>query len=384
MINKFFVHGYKSLLEVELNPKKLNILVGANACGKSSILQTMLLLRQSAKGARDVSKLELSGELFEAGTTRDALNPEARASGINILIENEEFSSEATFSTKSTGQDYLRQLEATSALQLPNALVNETGDGFAYLSAERIGPRVVYPLPMPNSMLAGPIGMHGEFTTAFLARCQQSNTTPALDWYNLLTKAAEFMPEDLILDEGAKANLTRLDLVTNRIMAWLFPGAEFDATEHSVSDSAQLSYLRDPSGVRSPVRPTHMGFGLTFTLPVIAATVAMKQNGLLLIENPEAHLHPTSQSRIGSFLALAARDGAQSFIETHSDHVINGIRLAVKGKLINSEDVKFFYFRKRLRNDSTRVTNLSIFDDGRIDKWPEGFFDQIAKDLSRL
>lgn len=383
MITEFGIHGYKSLLDVKLRPKRLNILVGANACGKSSVLQTLLLLRQSLKGGSQVSTLELSGGLFEAGTTRDVLNPEAR-SGIKVSISAEGASSEVTFSAEPSGTGDSRLLTATSALQLPSALLDETGEGFSYLSAERVGPRVVYQLPMPGSMLAGPVGMHGEFTTAFLARCRQSNRVPHSSWFDLLSKTARFMPEDLCLDDGSEANLTRLDLVANQILAWLLPGAEFDATEQSATDSARLSYFRDPSDTRSSVRPTHMGFGVTYTLPVIAAALAMRKDGLLLIENPEAHLHPSSQSRAGTFLALAASDGAQIFVETHSDHVINGVRLAVKGGLIAPEDVKFHYFRKRAQNEATFVTELSVSGDGHISDWPDGFFDQIARDLSRL
>ncbi len=381
MLTSYIVRGYKSLLDVNLSPARLNVLVGGNACGKSSLLQTMLLLRQSAYTDGTVSSLQLSGGLFEAGTARDVLHPEA-GGGIELTIASDERTSHtATFVA---AEPEARQLASQSPLTISGPLLDLSGENFAYLNAERIAPKLLYQLPIPGATLSGSVGMHGEFTAAFLARCQESNRAPPADWYELLSKTAQFMPEDLMIDEDSKRNLTRLDRVAEAIVGWIIPGIDFQTSEHAAIDTAQLLYVRDPSGTRTLVRPTHMGFGVTYTLPVIASALGIANSGLLLIENPEAHLHPSSQSRIGVFLAIAASVGAQTFIETHSDHVINGIRLAVKGGLIAHSDVKFYFFTRPVNGDSTTVTELLVTPEGRVSAWPEGFFDQIERDLSRL
>lgn len=383
MITEYSIAGYKSLRDVQLRPARLNVLVGANACGKSSVLQILLLLRQSVTNGPAIETIQLSGGLFEAGTARDVLSPEARA-GMRLAVGTYDFRSEAFFSPESRHEGDIRELRASGLFRLPDTLLDETRGRFAYLNAERIGPRAVYQLPRPRDMLSGHVGMHGEFTAAFLARCRQTNRATPVDWYQLLEKAAIEMPEDLLLDEGSPRNLARVDLAAKQILAWIVPGSDFEATEQSFTDSAQLAYVRDPSRTKSLVRSTHMGFGLTYTLPVITATVALQNTGLLLVENPEAHLHPTSQSRIGTFLGLAASSGMQIFAETHSDHVVNGIRLAVKYKLIPAKDVKFYFFRKVPEDDSSSVAEITLSDDGSVSSWPEGFFDQIERDLSRL
>ena len=83
-------------------------------------------------------------------------------------------------------------------------------------------------------------------------------------------------------------------------------------------------------GIRSEwTRAPNAGFGISYALPIVVAALRAAAGGLLLVENPEAHLHPAGQSRIGGFLARVAADGVQVFVETHSDHVLNGIRVAV-------------------------------------------------------
>lgn len=92
-------------------------------------------------------------------------------------------------------------------------------------------------------------------------------------------------------------------------------------------------------------RPANTGFGLSSALPIIVAGLSTDAGGTLLIENPEAHLHPAAQSRMGAFLALVAGAGVQVFVETHSDHILNGIRrAAVVDKSIVCEDVVVHFF----------------------------------------
>ncbi|WP_218020750.1 AAA family ATPase [Nocardia grenadensis] len=127
------------------------------------------------------------------------------------------------------------------------------------------------------------------------------------------------------------------------------------------------------------IRPINTGFGVSYALPVIVAGLLTQPGDMLLLENPEAHPHPAGQSRLGQFLSRVAGSGVQVVIETHSDHVLNGARLAVaEAESLQAGDMVVHYF------DRDGVAPIQINDKGELDHWPSGFFDQIESDLGRL
>jgi len=104
---------------------------------------------------------------------------------------------------------------------------------------------------------------------------------------------------------------------------------------------------------------------------------------LLLIENPEAHLHPKGQSRLAELIALAANSGIQVIIETHSDHIFNGIRKAVAFNKIKKEKAALFFFELDESNSSS-ATEINLSDKGRVLNYKKGLFDQFDDDLDAL
>ena len=132
-------------------------------------------------------------------------------------------------------------------------------------------------------------------------------------------------------------------------------------------------------------RPVHTGFGLTQVLPIVAAALSADRDDLLLIENPEVHLHPAGQAAMGEFMAEVASAGVQVVVETHSDHVLNGIRRAVRSGTLPPEGAALHFFRPRGEDEQDRIPQVQspLLDaEGNIDSWPEGFFDQFDKDMS--
>jgi len=89
---------------------------------------------------------------------------------------------------------------------------------------------------------------------------------------------------------------------------------------------------------------------------------------------------------MGELISRAAAAGAQVVVETHSDHVLNGVRVAVHGGIIEPESVALHYFT-RVEEEGrvhSSVESPVIDRNGRLDKWPEGFFDEWDKSLERL
>jgi predicted ATPase len=393
MISNITIDGYKSLVgPIRLDTSNLNVLVGANASGKSSILQILLLIRQSASKEGIVDGLRLTGQLYEAGTAQDVLHPEA-GHKISVRIQSANTLVDWTFSYDRASDvgAATRLLKSRNSSRAPAQLYQDY-NVFAYLNAERVGPRVSHPLPPEEALLAGAVGKHGEYTAAVLARSASGRVIAG--WVPFPPNSSESISAPLIkgpslidgLDVREQVENTggRIDLLSNIMLNWIIPGAIFTANENSSVDSAAIRYVRDPHHTKTEVRSTHIGFGLSYTLPIIVAALSLTIDGMLLVENPEAHLHPYSQSRIGVFLALMAAAGRQIFVETHSDHVINGIRLAIKRGVISNEAVKINFLERLDNENRSNLIQIRSDANGRLDKWPSGFFDQIENDLSRL
>ena len=141
-----------------------------------------------------------------------------------------------------------------------------------------------------------------------------------------------------------------------------------------------------PHGNTNEYRATNVGFGLTYTLAILVAVLSARPGTVLAIENPEAYLHPRGQVRIATLLARAAAAGVQVILETHSDHVLNGIRLAVFDGILPPEATCLHFFERRVTPETIYHTYSTpkIDADGRLDHWPEGFFDEYEQSLGRL
>jgi predicted ATPase len=84
---------------------------------------------------------------------------------------------------------------------------------------------------------------------------------------------------------------------------------------------------------------------------------------------------------MGQFLANVALAGVQVIVETHSDHVLNGIRRSVKEEELKPEQVNIHFFRPRSK-DTPQIISPQLDRFGNLDAWPDGFFDQFDKDMN--
>lgn len=208
------------------------------------------------------------------------------------------------------------------------------------------------------------IGSQGEYTAYFLSMYGQ---------------------EDIVQSQLAHPSQKSLNLKL-QVEAWI--GEVSPGTKITIQDSKELDIvdLKYSSGSSYLHRATNVGFGISYTLPIIVAILASKPGTLILLENPEAHLHPKGQAKIGELIALAASCGIQVILETHSDHILNGIRLTVHRGKLDPNDVQLHYFqRQETRGEfHTEVISPKMDRHGRIDRWPDGFFDEWDKSLEAL
>ncbi len=356
------IRNFKCFDKVDVSLKPLTVLSGINGIGKSSFMQSLLLLRQSMLEPGESPKARLNGSLISLGYADDVLYEQAENDD-SIEFTLGDASQSATFSF--AYKKGAKTLEPSKPLPTAKE-ISLFGRDFYYLNAERIGLRTAFDSLDFGGSRFNPIGNAGEYCAWLLA-----------------THERRPIGSDLLMHSQEPINELR-----SQVEAWLSeigqtPRIHLD--EHNSMDlvSMQFSFMREgiPSG---NYRPTNVGFGLTYTLPIFVAALLAKPGGVLLIENPEAHLHPKGQSAMGRFLSRVAASGIQVIIETHSDHLLNGIRIATKKSVIKANDVVLHFFNRELGALSTTVTTPQLDENGRLDQWPEGFFDEWENGLAEL
>src|SRR5690606_7763774 len=132
-------------------------------------------------------------------------------------------------------------------------------------------------------------------------------------------------------------------------MSEISPGTQIDIQTHADMDLMSLRFSFE--GTNS-FRSTNVGFGITYTLPILVALLSSKPGALVLLENPEAHLHPRGQVKMGELISRAASADIQVIVETHSDHVLNGIRIAARQGLIDPDHVALHFFQRLAEGSS--------------------------------
>lgn len=372
MLTRIDLRHFKCFELLHLPLSSLTLLSGLNASGKSSILQGLVLLHQTMREHEWSTRLMLNGEAIRLGTVSDVVDKVYGRQSFEIGVGDDEqtyswtFVGERSEMSMVVGQvvigDVLYSQPARLRYLFPPEINSDTTSvakrlrGLTYITAERVGPREVYSLEdRQSSMVVGPAGEHA---------------VSVLQWGR-----DEHVIESLALP-GVPT--TRLRQVEER-MRTFFPSLTMLLQQVPYANAVTLG-LRTSDDTDFH-RPIHAGFGLTQVFPIVVAALSATKGDILLVENPEVHLHPGGQSLIGQFLSEVAQSGVQVIIETHSDHVLNGIRRAVKANRLFPEQVAIHFFRKRAAGLAQAVSP-QLDSSGNIDHWPEGFFDQTDKDAS--
>ena len=367
MIETLTLENFKSLKNQTFHFNNLTLFTGLNSMGKSSVLQSLLLMRQSYENNMLPNVgLSLVGKYVTIGNGSDLLFVNADNELIKYQIHWT--ASELSASFKSIQNSNL--LPITKGFVFSENCFKESlfTTSFQYLSAERIAPKSSFAVSDYDINSLNSIGKTGEFTAHFIA---EKGLKPLV-----ITKLKHH-----------KANTDNLIDNINAWMSEITPGTRVVASVLPEINQASLHYKFETADyVTKPFRPENVGFGLTYVLPVVTAVLGAKKGDLLLIENPESHIHPAGQSALAKLIAIAAENGVQLLIESHSDHFLNGLRIAVKNQIISNNKIALFYLSRDLlsSNHCVEVKQPRIAVDGRIDEWPKGFFDEWDKSLDEL
>lgn len=374
MLARLDLQFFKCFELLRLPLGSLTLLSGGNASGKSSVLQALVLLHQTMREHEWSTRLLLNGASIRMGTVTDVVDKvNGRYTFVIGVVDDERlyqwaFTGERSEMSMAVDRvtvgdvtneksELLRYLLPPDVDDTATSLANRLR-GLTYITAERVGPREVYPLE--DRQIVTVVGPAGEHAASVL---HQGRDEQVLDGLTL--------PE---------VPTTRLRQVEER-MHTFFPGCGLAVQQVPQTNAVTLG-LRTSTDTDFH-RPIHAGFGLTQVLPIIVAALSATAGDIILIENPEVHLHPAGQALMGQFLTDVARAGVQVIVETHSDHILNGIRRSVRAGKLLPDHVAIHFFRPRSA-DAAQVISPQLDSSGNIDTWPEGFFDQFDKDTSHF
>ncbi len=368
MIAGFRIERFKRYLKKELPMRELTVLAGGNSAGKSAFLQCLLLFRQASVAGGRSDWVELNGPFgLSLGEARDVLHTEAELSeGVALAVIDPQ-GKHYGIAFRASGDHRSRRLIIESKPgRFPDSLAGNRRS-FVYLGADRLGPRDVFEaVSLDHDDLN--VGPRGEAVAQVLSQLDSSVVREALVHPETKARGArQALP--------AQAELWLSDIVAPM---------HLDARWVDGTNVITLRFRRP--GFRSEwERPSNVGFGVSYALPIIVGGLSVSEGGMLLVENPEAHLHPRGQSNIGAFLARVAASGVQVILETHSDHVLNGIRRAVAAeRVLDSRQAVLHFFDAEGAEGEPSIERVEIRPDGELSARPERFFDQHKADLSAL
>lgn len=358
MLNIINLENFKCFSDVSLELGNITVLAGANAAGKSSVIQAMLLWDYSNKfidryGGKAGDKSIDIDDVFDiqVGAPRALVsqNPVEKGEGdfsIEICDEN-------------NSHKFVYEINKISPLELKIMHCADVSNiNMQYLNAERIGPRTMHSAKIKNKINSN--GDNAPYLIEIGDKTERKVAASLTDASDISNKFSYYVEKwmSAILGE------VQIDVQTDYNKA--------------ITEMRFRNSLTDMGVV-----PTLTGFGISFILPVVVSGLwaSTENNSVLIIENPEAHLHPAAQSNIGKFLALLADCGVQVVIETHSEHVIDGIRYQLA--CLERTDRAVIHFMEN-RGTCIDVNTIHLSQNGELTMWPKGFFDQKQLDLRDL
>ena len=376
------MENFKCYERLDLPCASLTVLTGYNSAGKSTAMQPLLLMAQALRGPANDRQISLNGDLVCLGTEGDVLRDGAATPSFSLGVRSGsesirwQFGGRRNRSTRGlvqlSGLEYVRDGRRMTPVagRAPRRVWPAVGGtssplasairGMAFISAARALHLEVFPVPRAPFHSEGDVGAMGEY---------------APYWY------LEYADEEVAMARRHPTNDG--ETVRVQVDAWLgelFPGMVASADRLAPDAPVRLTFRLTKSSSRA--RPANVGFGLSYAFPMLVALLTKPVGSIVVVDSAESHLHPRAQSAVGRFLARMAGAGLQIFVETHSDHLLSGIRLAVREGLLKPEDVALHFFGQGGRVG--QVTTLALDRSGAISDWPDGFFDQAERDLAVL
>ena len=361
-IEKILLKNFKCHNHFEMELKRLNILTGSNAAGKSSLVQSILLAFKSWENCekKQVNTNKVFG--VNLGIPISIVSEDLEEKDIEIGLFTDGIANRLVLGLPKDNEEiYFNIINYEEIVERKTHDCNLDKLRLFFLNAERQGPRIVSVI---QDIVPFSVGNTGENTGYILSE---------MDKFQKLSGHFK-LPKDL--------RIAAIDRFSANCEEWLNFVIPQTKLQYSVDIERNITTLKMQNQGEFHL-PVATGFGITYVLPIIVQALAASliTNSILIIENPEAHLHPLSQSRLGKFLALVSANGVQIILETHSEHIVDGCRIQAARETMCS-DAQVLFFEKK--ENTSMCNRIEIMNNGELEGWPEGFFDQKRQDLREL
>jgi predicted ATPase len=395
-IESITVAGFKSIVdETTIAIKPLTILAGANSSGKSSMIQPLLMLKQTLEAPYDPGPLLINGPNVKFTKVEQFFSKESSQTiTIAYRLKNSLAFSCILGRGKSTPLE-LRQVVYDFGNE--NVCFRDFGNRVTYTGPKMKSRSIV------QNMFPGKIDDYcGERDRFFYHLTHRNITGIKISTTQVIDRL-----HGVVHVEGIRGNpLRNYPRVT---IGNYFPGT-FDSYAASIIASYEYTDLynqllydfrslgltstiqtvaiddatieirvgRFPNFSRSDtVSISDVGFGVSQSLPVVVALLVAKPNQFVYIEQPELHLHPKAQYAMAKLIARAAKRGVRVVIETHSSLLLLGIQECVALGELSGSDVALHWFNRDPNTGQTSVDSRELDSAGRFGEWPVDFDDTM-------
>lgn len=351
MIDSIAVRNFKCFKDETMELSSLNLLLGVNSGGKSTVIQAILLYDEARRKAeKNEALLNLLDTKY--GVTlysfEEILNQDSDEELFTIEIEEKGLKKVMVCSGTEDANGIFCRFSGEDS--------SHTYKNIYYFSSDR---RIT------------PYQRKGEMTQRTLGKEQQY-----LAYLIDKGKTSKIEIDERRNPPGQTVSL--FDMQMNSWLDCILPGNRVEVLPSG--NDGLLTLLLGSGGER---HITNVGFGVSFILPIIAGGLLARKGDLLIVENPELHLHPKAQTEMAGFLSVVAAAGVQVIVETHSDHIVNGVRKAClkKDNPIGCSSVLMYFFNQE---EEKRAEKIELDEMAEICKWPDGFLDQTETDLYEM
>jgi len=432
MITSLSIKNFKSLADTKaLAIRPLTFLVGPNSSGKTSIMQVLLLLRQTVESRDLKNPLSINGPYVQLGSYPDLLfmhDPKARlqieiqfpvAPGPGLYIPANIFSQTYEHAraiklsvefgyNKKTMQVFLQTCTFELLPQEYKVVISraQTGkyqvqlhrpsDGLSTSQPLRIqGVEKFYAVRTINLAAKQAVFMFRRNLNLLLNSLARQVEElfkelfyigPLREWPRRIYIATGEAPQDVGLKGELSVDVLWVQARTKQTREKLLGKVNHWMREFGFSLTVELSRVggnnysvmfRDPH-TELEVNLADVGFGASQVLPIVIEGFYARDRAMLLVEQPEIHLHPRAQANLGDLLIDIATSGGRKtlLVETHSEHVLSRIRRRVAERKLSKSDVAIYYCEPSRKG--TLVREIALNENGQYEGegLPIGFFDE--------